>query len=86
YNKLPTKDKRLVVEAFESALTRREHSLIPFRKKGLIFLRWEFRCPKCKIEKPAEYFVANKFTLSVPRDEDSEPLLISRRNCTKCGN
>lgn len=68
------------MEAFESALTRREHSSIPFRKKGLIFLRWEFRSPKCKIEKPAEYFVANEFILSVPRDEDSEPLLISREH------
>jgi hypothetical protein len=84
YDALSTKGKRQVVAAVRQAIAP-GGKMFGYQKQLLIFLRWNFECPGCKQKKTAEYFAANEFDTKVPRNESSEPELISRSNCTTCG-
>lgn len=86
WDTLSTKDKRLVVIAFNKATRTIDNATMIYQKKAILFLKWKFECPKCQVKKHAQWFAVNEFTFEVPSDDRSEPLLKSRCNCTTCRN
>lgn len=84
YNKVTTSDKRLLVGKWLEACVGRDDKRLFDQKKILDFLQWPFKCPGCQRERLSDGFAYNKFTLDVPEDGVSEPVLRSRACCTGC--
>lgn len=84
YNRVSASDKRLLVGKWLKACEERNDGWLFQRKKIFNFLQWPFKCPGCQGEKLSGYFAPNEFTLEVPRDGVSEPVLNSRAYCNGC--
>lgn len=83
YNRVTTSDKRLLVGKWLEACVGRDDKWL-FDQKIFNFLQWPFKCPGCQRERLSDGFTDNKFTLDVPEDGVSEPVLRSRACCTRC--
>ncbi|EHK46978.1 hypothetical protein TRIATDRAFT_306711 [Trichoderma atroviride IMI 206040] len=84
YNTVSTSDKRLLVGKWLEACETRNDGWLFQRKKIFNFLQWPFKCPGCKVKKLSGNFAPNEFTLEVPGDGVSEPVLNSKAYCNGC--
>ncbi|KAK1239924.1 hypothetical protein MKX08_007366 [Trichoderma sp. CBMAI-0020] len=84
YNTVSTSDKRLLVGKWLEACEKTDDDWLNERRRIFHFLQWPFKCPGCKREKLCGNFAPNEFTLEVPADGVSEPVLNSSACCNGC--